>query len=208
VLSSGNSKFREESLARKSEIEYQNKDYAAALQTFKELQVAAESRENIQAAKLGIMRSAQFIGNTKETLEAANELLKDSKLSPEIQSEAKYLRAQAYIKSGEPDKAIEDFTSLSKDTRTEYGAEAKYMLAQLYYDKKNPARAEKILTEFIASGTPHQYWLARGFILLSDIYLDKDDKFQARQYLTSLQRNYKDSEEINRMIENRLKKIK
>ncbi|MDR2145341.1 MAG: tetratricopeptide repeat protein [Tannerella sp.] len=208
VLNSGNPKFREESLARKSEIEYLDKDYAEALKTFRELASAAESRENIEAAKIGVMRCAQFTGQDREAIEAATDLLKETKLSPEIQAEARYLRAKANIKLGDPNKAIDDFTVLSKDTRTAYGAEAKFMLAQLYYDKKDPSRAEKVLTEFIESGTPHQYWLARGFILMSDIYVDKGDEFQARQYLTSLQRNYKGNEEINSMIESRLKKLK
>jgi TolA-binding protein len=208
VLNSGNNKFREESLARKSEIEYLAKDYDDALKTFGELALTAESRENIEAAKLGIMRCARHTGRDKETIDAANELLKETKLSPEIQAEARYFRAKANIRSGDSNKAVDDLTALSKDTRTEYGAEAKYMLAQLYFDRKDFSRAEKVLTEFIESGTPHQYWLARGFILMSDIYSEKGDKFQARQYLTSLQRNYKGSEEIDRMIEDRLKKLK
>jgi TolA-binding protein len=208
VLSSGNNKFREESLARKSEIEYLSKDYASALNTFRELASVAESRENVEAAKIGIMRCAQYTGQDKETIEAAGELLKESKLSPELQAEARYLRAKAYIKTGDPNKATDDLTTLGKDVRTLYGAEAKFLLAQLYSDKQDLTRADKTLTEFIDSGTPHQYWLARAFILISDIYSDKGDSFQARQYLTSLQRNYKGNEEIDRMIDNRLTKLK
>ncbi|HCC51928.1 MAG TPA: hypothetical protein DEQ30_07625, partial [Porphyromonadaceae bacterium] len=86
--------------------------------------------------------------------------------------------------------------------------EAKYRLAQIYYDNKDIQRAEKELLDFIEKGTPHQYWLARGFILLADIYIEKGDDFQARQYLTSLKRNYSGSEDIDRMIENRLQKLK
>ncbi|MDR1380967.1 MAG: tetratricopeptide repeat protein [Tannerella sp.] len=208
VLRSGDTKFREESLARKSEIEYLEKDYAAAIITFRELQLVAESRENREAAKLGIMRCARHTGNEQEALEAANGLLKETNLSPEIESEARYLRAKSYLKLGENGKATTDLMALSKDTRTEYGAEAKYLLAQAYYDGKDVARAEKELLDFIEKGTPHQYWLARGFILLADIYIDKGDDFQARQYLTSLKRNYSGSEDIDRMIETRLNKLK
>lgn len=208
VLNSGDAKFREESLARKSEIEYLRKDYAAAIQTFRELRAVAELRENREAAKLGIMRCAQFTHNEAEALEAAGELLKETALSPEIEREARYLRAKSYLKLGESGKATADWLALSRDTRTEYGAEAKYQLAQSYYDHKEPARAEKELLDFIEKGTPHQYWLARGFVLLADIYIAKGDDFQARQYLTSLKRNYSGSEEIDDMIEERLEKLK
>jgi TolA-binding protein len=208
VLNSGDTKFREESLARKSEMEYLEKDYATAIETFRELQAVAGSRENREAAKLGIMRCAQFTGNEPEALEAANELLKETGLSPEVESEARYLRAKSCLRLGENNKAMSDLTALSRDTRTEYGAEAKYQLAQLYYNNREMARAEKELLDFIEKGTPHQYWLARGFILLADIYIGKGDVFQARQYLTSLKRNYSGSEEIDRMIESRLEKLK
>lgn len=208
VFNSGDTKLREEALARKAEIEYMQKDYASAINSFKALQDIAETRSNREAAKLGIMRCAQYTGQEAEALKAADGLLKSKQLSPEIESEARYLRAKSYIKAGEKNKALKDLTVLSKDTRTEHGAEAKYRIAQLLYEQKETARAEKVLTNFIEKGTAHKYWLARSFILLADIYIDKGDDFQARQYLTSLKRNYKEREDINRMIENRLEKLK
>ena len=208
VLESGDTKFREESWARKAEIEYLDKDYAAAMESFKHLQVVAENPENKEAAKLGLMRCAELTGQPQEALLAANDLLKEPKLSPEIMSEARYVRAKAYISLKQENKALADLKEISKDTRTIHGAEAKYLLAQLYYDNKDDKNAETVLMNFIENGTPHQYWLARGFILLADIYIRQGDDFQARQYLTSLQNNYKGDDEIAAMIEDRLGKLK
>lgn len=208
VLESGDTKFREESWARKAEIEYLDKDYAAAMESFKHLQAVAENPENKEAAKLGLMRCAELTGQPQEALLAANDLLKEPKLSPEIMSEARYVRAKAYISLKQENKALADLKEISKDTRTIHGAEAKYLLAQLYYDNKDDKNAETVLMNFIENGTPHQYWLARGFILLADIYIRQGDDFQARQYLTSLQNNYKGDDEIAAMIEDRLGKLK
>lgn len=208
VLESGDTKFREESWARKAEIEYLDKDYAAAMESFKHLQAVAENPENKEAAKLGLMRCAELIGQPQEALLAANDLLKEPKLSPEIMSEARYVRAKAYISLKQENKALADLKEISKDTRTIHGAEAKYLLAQLYYDNKDDKNAETVLMNFIENGTLHQYWLARGFILLADIYIRQGDDFQARQYLTSLQNNYKGDDEIAAMIEDRLGKLK
>lgn len=44
-------------------------------------------------------------------------------------------------------------------------------------------------------GTSHEYWMAKAVIVLADVYKAKGDKFQARQYLESLQANYKGSEQ-------------
>lgn len=208
VLDSGDIKFLEEAVARKAEIEYMQKNYGAALETFKRLLTVAENKDNKDAARLGLMRCAQLTGNAQEALSAANELLKDPKLSPELKSEAMYNRAKAYIALNQATKALTDLKELSKDTRTVHGAEAKYLLAQLYFDAKENAKAEKELMNFIENGTPHQYWLARGFILLADLYISQGDDFQARQYLENLQSNYKGNDDIAGMIENRLGKLK
>ena len=167
----------------------------------------ADNPENKQAARLGIMRSALQTKQEKEALLAAEQLLAEAKLSPEIESEARYVRAMAYINQGESNKALPDLLALSKDTRTAHGAEAKYLLAQIYFNENKDEQAEKVLEEFAQQGTPHQYWLARGFILWSDIYMRKGDMAQARAYLNNLQNNYKGNDDIEIMIRERLGKL-
>ncbi len=207
VIDNGDIKFLEEAVARKAEIEYLEQDYTSALVTFKQLRGIAENPENKEAARLGILRTAQATNQPNDALSAADELLKNPKLSPEVSTEAHYARAKAYISLGQPNRALPDLVVISKDTRTEHGAEAKYLLAQLYFDNNENDKAEKELMNFIENGTPHQYWLARGFILLADIYISQQDDFQARQYLTSLQNNYKGNDDIAGMIEDRLGKL-
>ncbi|MDR0757652.1 MAG: tetratricopeptide repeat protein, partial [Tannerella sp.] len=130
----GNTKFSEEALARKSEIEYLEKNYAAAMESFSRLLEIAESAENIEAARLGILRCARQTGRHAEVLKAAGELLKNAKLSPEVTAEARLSRAKAYLAQHEADKADADLVALSRDTRTVYGAEAKFLLAQSFFD--------------------------------------------------------------------------
>jgi tetratricopeptide (TPR) repeat protein len=208
VAQSGDTKFREDSWARKAETEYLEKDYSAALESFKRLQLVAESPENREAAKVGIMRCAQYTSQWQDALTGVGDLLKETKLSPEIKVEARYVRAKSYLHLNQANRALPDLQEVSKDTRTAYGAEAKYLLAQLYYDTNEDKKAEEALMNFIENGTPHSYWLARGFILLADIYIRRGDDLQARQYLTSLQNNYNAKDDIADMIENRLAKLK
>ena len=97
---------------------------------------------------------------------------------------------------------------LAQDTRTLYGAEAKCLAAQLMYNAGDYAAAEKEILNFIDQSTPHAYWLARSFILLSDVYVAMDKKLDARQYLLSLQQNYHADDDIEGMIQERLEKLK
>lgn len=111
------------------------------------------------------MRCALQTGQQEEAQLAANELLKDPKLSPEVEAEARYIRAKAYINHKQPAKAVEDLTILSKDTRTVHGAEAKYLLAQYFYDTNDDKNAEKILEDFARTARLTSTGWHAGFIL-------------------------------------------
>ena len=104
-------------------------------------------------------------------------------------------------------KAADDLKLLAKDTRTLYGAEAKFLVAQQMYNAGEYAAAEKEILNFIDQSTPHAYWLARSFVLLSDVYVAMGKDLDARQYLLSLQQNYQGNDDIESMIEDRLKKL-
>lgn len=207
VLQQNDSPYEEDALIRLSDIQYKNHKYDEAISTFKKLEIKASSAENRLAARLGILRSAYELENNEEVIIAADNLLSDTKLSPQLSTEARFYRAMSALKLGQKDKAVADFKILSADARTVYGAEASYRLAQQYFDEGNVSAAEKEINRLIDAGTPHQYWMARGFILLADIYIGKNDNFQARQYLLSLKNNYKGEDDIDSMIEVRLQKL-
>ncbi|MCD7971519.1 MAG: tetratricopeptide repeat protein [Candidatus Azobacteroides sp.] len=209
VANAPDNKFTEDALARIAEIAFTQKDYGKALDYFKRLNKKAESAENRQAAKIGMLRSAAFLDSSQEILNAADELLQDKKLSPELKNEALYNRAKANARLKNNSKAADDWVLLAEDTRNVYGAEAAYLVGQYYYDTSQYDKAEEQMLNFIRKGTPHSYWLARGFILLADVYIAKGDSQQAKQYLQSLQNNYNGTNDnIGTLIEERMKKIR
>lgn len=210
VVTASDNKFTEGALVHLSEIQSGMKEYESALRSYQRLLNVAGSRENKDIALLGIMRSGYHLGNYAVIINASNDLLKEPKLDPGKKNEAIYYRAKALIGSNEWSKAESDLKVLAEDTRTAFGAEAKYLLAQYYFDNNEPGKAETEMSDYIKKGTPHAYWLARGFILLSDIYMKQGDNLQARQYLESLQYNYSDrnNDDIHTMINERLNRIK
>ena len=78
------------------------------------------------------------------------------------------------------------------EVNSEQGAEAKYKMAEIDYNREDVDKAEKEIFEFIDMNTPHQYWMGKSFLLLSDIYLTKNDDFQAVQTLESIINYYTD----------------
>ena len=139
---------------------------------------------------------------------AAGEVLANSTASADEEMEARFLRANALRNTGKGSAAVEDWSKLATDPQSLYGAKSAFYLAEYYFDNDKMSKAEKTLNAFIDEGTPHNYWLARAFILLSDIYAKKGDNFAAREYLESLKSNYPGKEaDIFEMIEQRLRKL-
>lgn len=95
-----------------------------------------------------------------------------------------------------------NFTSLA-------GSKAAVALGERYLTSGRTAEAEKLMTEFTDAGSPHEYWLARGYIVLADALAARGSKAAAREYLESLKENYPGTEsDIIRMIDSRLNKLK
>lgn len=207
LLEYPNNPYSEDALIMRSEVQFNSQQYADALATYKQLKEKASTPDRRILAETGILRSAYLSRNDVETIHAATNLLTEAKLSPELTNEAMYFRARAYLNQKASEKAMKDLQTLAKDTRNSYGAEAKYLVAREYYEAGDYAKAEKELLNFIDQSTPHAYWLARGFILLSDTYLAMDKQLDARQYLLSLQQNYNADDDIKGMIESRLQKL-
>lgn len=200
-------KFSGEAMAMYADMAYRGKDYAKALQVYKRMADRATSQEERVQALTGAMRSAWMQGDKTETVAEATALLAESKLVPELAAEAHYYRAKTLMAEGKPGVAAKDLVVLAKDTRTAYGAEAKYLLAQWYFDAGETEKAEKEVLDYIEVSTPHAYWLARSFVLLSDIYVKMGRELDARQYLLSLQQNYQADDDIAGMIKSRLAKL-
>ncbi|MPM88118.1 hypothetical protein SDC9_135219 [bioreactor metagenome] len=207
VISIAGNQYMEEALMRAAEITFDQKNYEASLRYFERFEKIAQSTENRNIARLGILRCSYFQNEYQRTITIVNEILADPKSNAEIIAESKYNRAKACIAIGKSGQAVEDLKVLSEDTRTSNGAEAKYLLASVYFDQGNYSAAEKEVLDFAKKNTPYQYWLARGFVLLSDIYIKQNNDFQAKQYLLSLQRNYKVNDDIQTMITGRLTSI-
>ena len=207
LLAINGNQYAEEATTRCAEITFDNKDYPLAQKYFKQLEELAQTTTQRYAGKLGILRCSFFLNDHQSTINIATEIINDLQATDDLKSEARYNRAKAYITIQQPALATEDLILLASNTRTENGAESKYLLAKLYFDQNKPTDAENEVLDFAKKNTPHQFWLARSFVLLADIYIKQNNDFQAKQYLLSLKNNYTVEDEIQKLIIERLEKI-
>lgn len=207
VLEYPDNKYSEEAMMMSAEMAYLAKDYAKSLELYRLLKDRTSTPERRQMAATGMLRSAAMSGNGEETILVATSVLADAKVAPELENEARHYRSKALVNAGQMQYAAEDWKVLAQDTRNVYGAEAKYRYAQYLFDEGKTTEAEKEVLNYLEVSTPHTYWLARGFVLLSDIYARLDRKLEARQYLLSLKQNYQADDDIAGMIESRLQNL-
>lgn len=199
----------ESALAIKADIDYAAGRGEAALRSWRMLEQRASSASRLNAARLGIMRVGRDIADYALVEQAADALLASSTLGSENRTEATYSKALALNASGSTAEARKLWAGIADNAADLYGAKASYALAQSYFDGGDLKQARSQAEALTGSGTPHAYWLARGFILLSDVYAREGKTFEAREYLNALRSNYPGTEtDIFDMIDSRLATLK
>ena len=155
------------------------------------------------------MRVAKQMGNWNEVRLITATLLDRGGLTANEEKEVNLDRGLSLAQVGNTQEAEAAFRALAKDPSSEYGAQASYELSRMQYEMGNLNGAEQTINALIDAGTPHNYWLAKSFLTLADVYYKKGNVSQAREYLQSLKANYPGKEkDIFNEIDNRLNKWK
>ncbi len=203
-----NAEVAEDALAIKGKIESRQGKGEMALSTFKQLEKCASATRNVNAARLGILYVSRDLGLHEEVVAVADKLLASSTLDESEIANVKFAKAFALNQMDKNKEAVELWQSLAEDMNDLNGAKSAYYLAQHYYDIEDLTNARKVVEKLIEANTPQQYWLARGFILLSDINRKEGKNFEAEEYLKILKENYPGSDaDIFRMIDERLNNV-
>jgi tetratricopeptide (TPR) repeat protein len=199
--------YLKEACMRVAELSYDKQEYRTAQYYFQRMLGVASNAQMHQTALLGMLRCSYHIKDSINTIKYASQLLEVEALDELKRNEALYCRASAYYTTGEYGLALVDYNILAKEVRTDWGAEAKYKAAECYYHLGAVDMAEQEIMSFTRMQTSHQYWLAKSLILLADINVDKNDLFQAKQYLLALQNNYRKADDLAAIISEKLAHI-
>jgi len=190
LASEPNNQFMEQSLIAASSIAFDKEDFTSSLDYYERLEKAANTDATVLVALKGQLRSAYEAENAQKTIIAAGKIISSVNVPEELIREANFMSAKANYSINNFDEALRDFRKVAVEVTSTEGAESKFRVAELLYKKDQVADAEKIITEFINQNTPHQFWMARIFLLLADISLKKGDTLQARATLQSLKDYY------------------
>ena len=137
-----------------------------------------------------MLRSSYQEGDAQKSIDAANKITSSTNMPEELVRGAIFIRAKASYSLNEFDEALVDFRKTGTEITSIEGAESKYRVAEILFMKGSIDESEKIVTQFIDQNSPHQYWMAKTFLLLADISIKKGDTLQARATLQSLNEYY------------------
>ncbi len=187
---------------------YRAKDYETAKTCLE--YVAGQAKNTFtEPALLGLAETNKELELYEDAANAYNKLYAETKNKTYLPQIA-LLRAKAKEQEKLYAEALRLYQILSKDDiKLPEGAEAAYRAITILYMQQKYDDAIKAVFDFSDTKTPQQYWVARSFIILGDIYLEKDNPEQARSTYNSVLDGYhtKDDGIIN-AVQQRLDAIK
>jgi tetratricopeptide (TPR) repeat protein len=208
VLSRPKSRFTERSLQRAGGINYYYlKNYAAALEHYKELIRIASTEDNRKIAVLGILRSNFQLEDYRSTSEFADRVIGDEGFAELQQTEAFFYRARARWNTGDRNGAVGDYTQVRQRVSNEWAAEGAYFTALDHFESGRYDETEALAFEFVREYPSYASWLVRTYLLLADVYIIRDNLFQARATVQSILDNYKQDDQWRLQAETKYAEI-
>ena len=211
VISDGEGSFVELSMLNFANISYKLERWEDAYGGYSSLHSTALLENNSFVALTGMMRSAFKGRDWKNAIADADRLLADSRSDDRLKLEAEYVKAKSYLATSRRNEAFEILGRLSTDLTDPYGAEAAYMIIVDCYDKGDFSAVETKVYDFADSGSSHDYWLAKSFIVLGDSFVERGELKQAEATFESIRDGYVPDGNDDDVLENvnlRLSKLK
>ena len=197
VIAQAQNAFTEKSLLRAARIYYQRKKYQRSVDLYIELEKIAEYKSNILAARIGTMRGYFLLREYPLATEAAREVISTDKVGSEILAEAHYIIAKSAFETDNYNLALKEFRITESLTHSEIGAASLYYVAYVQYLRSEHDSSEKSIFKLSSRSPSYDHWVAKGFILLADNYVQMDNAFQAKATLQSIIDNSGNEELVN-----------
>ena len=168
------------------------KNYTEAASAFEQVKALTNTPQAKIDAEYGCMRSYDALNNEKKAAASAAVLFASAGIDGEMKREAGLIVGRGRQTAGEYKEAVEIFKTLVKDLNRPLDAEAKYRLIASYAAMKKLQDADNEVMSFVDSQSRQQYWLAKSFIVLGDVYVLRKDKNQAKATYESVINGYPD----------------
>lgn len=207
VLRRPTSKFTEPALVKASYINFITNQFEVAASQYERLYELANYPENKERAIIGLMQSYYEYGAILKADSVAYMVENINSLDERLVAQSGFIHALALLEQEKSDTARALFMQLADSSQSEFAAHGLYLTAQSLYEEGLQDSAETVIFKLVNFTPTYDTFLAKGLILLSDVYLAKDDPFQAKATLESIIENYTGDDALKKEAEEKLNNL-
>lgn len=208
VIGRGTSANYVKALEKAAIIAYNyEQNFNKAFDLYSKMESSATSETMRFEAQLGAMRSAYRIGNTQAVLSLSRKVANNASATAAHKATSNFYIGKISFDQRDYDNALSALNEVVRLSDNEQTAEARYLIANIYYLKRDLAKSQELCINANKESSAYPYWVAKSVILLSDIFADKGDLYNARAALEALLENYDEDPELVNIAKAKLAKI-
>ncbi len=207
IVNQTNNDYTDNALLKLARIEYDRGNYSKAGDYYGRLATITEEPLKRLEALEGSMKSFFFMENYDKAIEMGENLSQSKDLTADQISQVNHILGKSYFMKENYTMAMNYLDKSSRADKSVYGAESAYYSAAASFGMNQLDEAENKVFDISDRFANHEYWVAKSFILLADVYVAKDNAFQAKETLRSVIDNCS-IEELKNEAQHRLDHIK
>mgnify|MGYP002576769558 CR=1 FL=1 len=190
LADAGQNQYTHRALKMLAGMTFADERFTEAAAAYRKLADAESTAAGKAEAMNGYVRATIAAGDEERILSMADDVASYTAAGDEAWRASQFAKAGILDRRGDAAAAQKIYKVLSANVKTPEGAESAYRVIESAFRAGDTARAEKLVLDFSDKGTPHAFWLAKSFLVLGDIYVQKGDMFQARATYQSIVDGY------------------
>ena len=208
VIAKGQSRYYDKALEKAALIAYNHElDFAKAFDYYSQLEEVANTSDMRFEAQLGALRSAYRINNPSAVSQMARKVINNPAATKEHLATANFFLGKMAFDQKEYQTALDAFAEVTKLSDNEQTAEARYLVAYIYYQQRDLETAKQLAANANKESSNYPFWVAKSVLLLSDIFAEQGDLFNAKAALEALIENFDEDEVLLATAKAKLEKL-
>ncbi len=208
VINRGLSPFYQSALKNAGVICFHKlKEFKKAYHYQKALLGIAEDVEEKRLIKVDALQSAYKAGLNEEANALSAEVFNSQDYSKEEKVIAAFVIGQYAKSNGKTIEAINAFSYVTSNNKAALAAESSFLLAETYYNIGDFDKSEIQCKSTNTISANYPFWIAKSLLLLTEIYLVKNDLINARAATEAVIENFKEDPNIIEDAKNKLRQV-
>ena len=190
IIAQPDNDYTDNALLKLAGMEKSIGDFEKAKGHYERLADITENQKMKTLALEGAMECCYKLDDYDGAIARGNELAGVRDLTQNKKNYVNYVVGMSLYMKNDLVDAVTKLESCSSKDRTEIGAEAAYYVVLANYKMGNLDETEDKVFYISDNFSNYSYYVAMSFVTLSDVYVAKDNVFQAKETLKSIIENY------------------